>query len=166
MSLVRRASFAVQALLFLSLSGVQGGRAAMPKAPANDALAPAIESLDSQLFDAFNHCRLDAFAALLAEDIEFYHDIGGLSRSRHDVVESVKNNICGKVTRELVPGTLEVYPIPGYGAVELGVHRFHHPGHEDVEPVGEGRFVHIWHQTGDGWKLSRVISFAHHALAR
>jgi len=25
----------------------------------------------------------------------------------------------------------------GYGAVEMGVHRFHHPGHEDTEGVGE-----------------------------
>ena len=60
-------------------------------------------------------------------DLEFYHDKSGLSIGRQAMVEGVKNNICGKVTRELVPGTLEVYPIANYGAVEIGVHRFHHP---------------------------------------
>jgi len=45
-----------------------------------------------------------------------------------------------KVTRELIPGSLEVYPLHGYGAVEIGVHRFHHPGDSDV---GEAKFVQL-----------------------
>ena len=48
------------------------------------------------------------------------------------------------MTRELVPGTLQVYYMKGYGAVEMGVHRFHPPGHEDTEAVGEGKFIHLW----------------------
>jgi hypothetical protein len=36
--------------------------------------------------------------------------------------------------RELVPGTLQVYPVKDYGAIEMGVHRFHHPGHEKEWP--------------------------------
>jgi hypothetical protein len=39
-------------------------------------------------------------------------------------VEALKNNICGKVRRELVAGTLEVYPLHGFGAVEIGVLAF------------------------------------------
>jgi hypothetical protein len=72
------------------------------------------------------------------------------------------------VTRELVPGTLEVYPIADYGAVEIGVHRFHHPGHETTESVGEAKFIQLWQkEKKDGsWKLTRVISFDHHALAK
>jgi hypothetical protein len=79
--------------------------------------------LDAQLFDAYNHCDLGKFGSLLADDLKFYHDAGGFSRSRQTTIEGVKNNICGKLTRELVPGTLEVYPIANYGAVEIGVHR-------------------------------------------
>lgn len=60
-------------------------------------------------------------------DIPDLRDKGGLSSGRQALVEGVKNNICGKVTRELVPRTLEVYPIANYGAVEIGVHRFYHP---------------------------------------
>jgi len=52
------------------------------------------------------------------------------------LTDRAKKNICGKVTRELLPGTMLVYPLKGYGAVERGVHRFHHPGHEDTEGVG------------------------------
>jgi hypothetical protein len=34
-----------------------------------------------------------------------------LSGGRPALVEGIKNNICGKLTRELVSGTLEEYPI-------------------------------------------------------
>ncbi|HTV56370.1 MAG TPA: DUF4440 domain-containing protein, partial [Terriglobia bacterium] len=76
------------------------------------------------------------------------------------LLDGIKNNICGKVTRELVPGTLEVYPIAHYGAVEIGVHTFHHPGHP--ENVGEAKFVQLWQNKNGNWQLTRVISFDHH----
>ncbi len=134
-------------------------------AEAVDPMRQAVERLDTELFDAYNHCDLEKFGSLLAEDIEFYHDVDGLSTGRAAIVEAVKNNICGKVSRELVPGTMEVYPLGHYGAVEIGVHRFHHPGHDDTQPVGEARFVHVWHFVDGRWELARVISFDHHALA-
>ena len=133
---------------------------------APDALFQTIQSLDTQLFDAYNHCDLDKFGSLLADDLEFYHDVSGLSRSRQASLEALKKNICGKVTRELVRGTLEVYPIANYGAVEIGVHRFHHPGHEETEPVGEAKFIHLWQNTKGSWKLTRIISFDHHPLKK
>ena len=133
-----------------------------------DPLFQTIQSLDTQLFEAYNHCDLEKLGSLLADDLEFYHDKTGLSRGRPALVEAIKNNICGKVTRELVPGTLEVYPIADYGAVEIGVHRFHHPGHETTESVGEAKFIQLWQkEKKDGsWKLTRAISFDHHALAK
>ena len=129
-------------------------------APAPDPLFQTIQSLDAKLFDAYNHCDLEKFGSLLADDLEFYHDKSGLSSGRQALVEGVKNNICGKVTRELVPGTLEVYPIANYGAVEIGVHRFHHPGQD--ESVGEAKFIHLWQNKDGVWKITRVISFDHH----
>ena len=131
-----------------------------------DPLFKTIQSLDTQLFDAYNHCDLDKFGSLLADDLEFYHDKTGLSRGRPALVEGIKNNICGKVTRELVPGTLEVYPIANYGAVEIGIHRFHHPGHEEPGSVGEARFIHLWQNKDGAWKVTRVISFDHQSLAK
>jgi hypothetical protein len=134
--------------------------------PATDPLFNTIQSLDTQLFDAYNHCDLEKFGSFLADDLEFYHDKTGLSRGRATLVEGIKNNICGKVTRELVPGTLEVYPVANYGAVEIGVHRFHHPGHEEAGSVGEAKFIHLWQNKDGVWKITRVISFDHQSLAK
>jgi ketosteroid isomerase-like protein len=131
--------------------------------PPDDPLFRTVAALDTQVFDAFNRCDLDTLGRLFADDLEFYHDIDGLSRSRATFIEAVKNNICGKVTRELIPDTLEVYPMKG-GAIEIGVHRFHHPGKDDVEPIGEGQFTHIWQVKDGQWIITRVISYDHHVV--
>ncbi len=133
---------------------------------SQEQLNKAVASLDAALFDTYNRCELDKFAAFFTEDVEFYHDQTGLSAGKAALIGALKNNICGKVTRELVPGTLQVYPIKGYGAVEMGVHRFHHPGHEDTEGVGEGRFIHLWQYKDSAWKITRVISYDHHPAAK
>ena len=133
---------------------------------SQEELVKAITTLDAELFDAYNTCNLEKFGSLIAEDVEFYHDQGGVTLGRAALVESVKNNICGKVTRELVPGTLEAHYMKGYGAVEMGVHRFHHPGHDDTEPLGEGKFIHLWQYKDGAWKITRVISYDHHAVAK
>jgi hypothetical protein len=54
----------------------------------------------------------------------------------------------------------------GYGMLETGVHRFHHPGHEDTEGVGEGQFIHLWQYKGGAWKITRVISYDHHPAGK
>jgi ketosteroid isomerase-like protein len=159
------ASFLV-GFLMGSTAHAQAPTPVAPVAAEHDALFATIQSLDTRLFDAYNHCDLTTFGSLLAEDLEFYHDKTGLMRGRQAVVDAVKNNICGKVTRELVPGTLEVYPIANYGAVEIGVHRFHHPGDKGTEGVGEAKFIHLWQETDGTWKVTRVISFDHHGAAK
>jgi hypothetical protein len=160
---MKRTSAAIVSLLLITLFAInlnaQGS--ASP-----DALFQSVQSLDSQLFDAYNHCDLQKLGSMVADDLEFYHDVTGFSPGRQALVDGIKNNICGKVTRELVPGTLEVYPIANYGAVEIGVHRFHHPGHENTEPVGEAKFLMLWQNKGGVWKITRVFSFDHHALTK
>jgi ketosteroid isomerase-like protein len=121
----------------------------------------AITALDAALFDSYNKCDLAKFDSFFVDDVEFYHDHTGLTVGRKALTESIKNNICGKTTRELVPGTLEVYPIHGYGAVEIGVHRFHHPGTQDHDVVGEAKFIHLWQYKDGAWKITRVISYDH-----
>jgi Domain of unknown function (DUF4440) len=133
-------------------------------APAPDTLFQTIQSLDTQLFDAYNQCDLQKLGSLVTEDLEFYHDKTGLAVGRQALVDAVKKNICGKVTRQLVPGTLEVYPIASYGAMEIGVHRFHHPGND--ADVGEAKFVMLWRNKDGVWQITRVISFDHHAAAK
>lgn len=99
--------FARNVLLLLSLLAAPAARvdAQPPPDPAVQAeLFRTISSLDSAFFDAYNRCDLEKIGSLLTEDLEFYHDQTGLSRSRQASVDAVKQNICGKVRREALQG--------------------------------------------------------------
>jgi Domain of unknown function (DUF4440) len=128
--------------------------------PAQDALYQTIASLDAQLFDAYNHCDLVKLGSMVTDDLEFYHDKTGLAVGKQIFLESIKTNICGKVTRQLVAGSLEAHPLDHYGAVEIGSHTFHHPGHES-DPAGVAKFVMLSQFKDGTWKISRVISYDH-----
>ena len=128
-------------------------------------LEHAITELDRQLFDAYNHCDLKKFDSLLADDVEFYHDQGGVTLGHAALTESVKNNICtGDTQRVLVPGTLKTYYMKGYGAIEMGVHRFLHAKTEATNGTGEASFVHLWQCKNGVWKLARALSYDHHSV--
>lgn len=116
-----------------------------------------IISLDKKLFDAYNSCDIETQAELLSEDLEFYHDKGGLSTSKTDLLKSLESNICGKVTRKLVKNSIEVHEIPGFGAVEIGLHKFYNNQEPDA-PSKASRFITIWKKENADWKVSRVIS--------
>lgn len=119
-----------------------------------------IAGLDSTLFGAYNNCTqgqfLDQYASLFSEDLEFYHDKGGFSTSKGEMVDGVKNHICGKVQRELLKGSIEVSPVPGFGAIEIGSHRFHNLVEKSTSQYS--RFVIVWHFKNDEWIVTRVIS--------
>ncbi len=169
-----RKQFGLQiAALILSLLAAPRGRmiaqttAAAPAATTlakPDALFQTISALDTRLFNAYNNCDLDTLAAMVSDDLEFYHDKTGLSLGRTVFIDAIKKNICGKVHRDLVPGTLEVYPLNGYGAVEIGVHRFTHPGLDDE--LGEAKFITLWQNKSGAWKVTRVISYDHEPLKK
>jgi hypothetical protein len=128
-----------------------------PYVPASKELHDAITRMDSIFFDAYNNCKLDVFESVISQDLEFYHDQGGLSTSKSELITALKNNICGKVTRELLEGSIEVYPIPNYGAVQMGAHRFYNKENNNTASQ-YAKFVQIWHQEDGMWKLTRVIS--------
>ena len=127
-------------------------------------LARAVTELDKQLFDAYNTCDLDKMRSMVDENLEFYHDKTGLAVGRQVFLDAIKNNICGKVQRILLQGTLKVYPIKDYGAVEMGVHRFTHPWKQDHGVVGEAEFIHLWQYKNGAWRITRAISYDHHGL--
>ena len=120
-------------------------------------LYDSIATMDAMWEDAYNNCKLDVMEELISEDLEFYHDQGGLMTSKQKLNEALKNNICGKVTRQLKEGSLEVYPIKGYGAVEMGLHAFHNKKEPGLE-VHYSNFVHIWKRDNAKWRITRVIS--------
>ena len=126
--------------------------------PLYDELA----GMDKALFEAaFLTCDAARFKAIFTEDAEFYHDRTGASFG--DAARTMKS--CPRdngVTRTLLPGSLEVYPLQGYGAVQMGRHVFARAGEAGSE---EAKFVHLWKREGDGWRLARVLSFDHRPSA-
>ncbi|TDD98595.1 nuclear transport factor 2 family protein [Flavobacterium cellulosilyticum] len=128
--------------------------------PDNQILYDTIVKLDSIFFEAYNTCNLnlDKYGSFFSDNIEFYHDQGGLMTSKQDIIAATKKNICGKVTRELVKGSIEVYPIKDFGAIEIGLHKFHN----NQEPIGTpskvGRFLIVWENKNSDWKIKRVVS--------
>ena len=135
-------------------------------APPDD-LAATIAALDTAAFDAFNHCdapgQLDKYASFFAPDVEFYHDLGGVTWTRDDMIAQTKQNVCGKFQRELVPGTLKVWPIKDYGALARGEHRFCHykPGGTTHPCEGQAEFTILWKHQGDAWIITRAFSYGH-----
>ena len=137
---------------------------APPNPQSSDSLFRTIASLDSALFDAYNKCDLPRLGSFVAEDLEFYHDQTGLARGRQSLIDGVRKNICGKVRRDLVRGSLEVHPLKGYGAVETGEHLFCDPRvHRvcDDATSGIAKFVTLWQLKDGTWSVTRVISYDH-----
>ncbi len=129
--------------------------------PQDTALYRAITHMDSVMFDAFNQADLETLKKVFATSLEFYHDTGGMN-GYESSMESFKNlfkNVPG-LKRELVPGSLEVYPIPNYGAVEIGQHRFIHV-ENGKQVVATYKFIHTWQFKDGVWKATRVISVGH-----
>ena len=119
---------------------------------------------DSTLFDASNNCDSVTYRKFFTDDLEFYHDIGGLSVGIKIEMQGFRE-MCARgshIRRELIKGTLEVYPIKNYGAIEIGIHRFFHTNKGQQEkPSGTYKFIHVWQKKDGQWKISRVISYAH-----
>ena len=125
--------------------------------PKSQELYTTIVHMDSVYFNAYNTCDMVTQAQIYSDSIEFYHDKGGLQRSKQALLDALKKNICGKVTRVLVKGSIEVYPIPGYGAVEIALHRF--INHEENDHLSQpDRFIIVWRNLNNKWQITRVIS--------
>jgi hypothetical protein len=159
-----------QGISIQSPSGPMGGSRMMAPEIAETAtsgtLYDELAALDARVFElAFVACDGERLRTLFTDDIEFYHDQNGL-QSADDMRRSWANlstECPGKkgVTRELVDGSLEVYPVADYGAVQMGEHRFIHA---DGAEGAVAKFVHLWKKTDDGWKISRVLSIDHQPI--
>ena len=127
------------------------------------ALFDSLSVADSLLFDAFFvRCDAEATIAMYATDPEFYHDRDGL-KIGVAAMDAFRNN-CPRargVRRAIVPGTVRVYGIAGYGAVQLGRHRFIP---SDGSPHTEAKFIQLWQRTPNGWRATRTISIDHRQL--
>ena len=130
---------------------------------ASKDLYDSIAYLDSVFFNAFNTRNLDKLKTFLSEDLEFYHDLGGVTNYNQNV-DAFKKTFESdrRVRRKLVESTLEVYPIKDYGAVETGIHRFYATEKGQQEKLSsEAKFVQVWQKKDGEWKITRIISYGH-----
>ncbi len=125
-------------------------------------LYETLKAKDHLLFEVgFNQCNLDEIEKLIMDDIEFYHDKDGITRSKKKFLSSIKNNLCTSGTniikRVLDEASFEVFPLYEegklYGAIQNGVHSF-----GQTQAV----YSHVWLLEKEKWKLSRVLSYNHH----
>jgi hypothetical protein len=67
-----------------------------------------------------------------------------------------------KMRRTLLAGSLQVYAIKNFGAIQMGAHVFYQT--DGVAPermVGQPQFMHIWKKTVHGWKIVKIVSYDH-----
>jgi len=126
--------------------------------PDNAELYKEIVAMDTEFFAAYNSCDLKRQNDFYSDSIEFFHDQGGLMTSKKGILEATEKNICGKVTRHLVPGSIEVYPIKDFGAIEFGEHTFKN-NQERADTASQiGKFVIFWQKIDSEWKITKVVS--------
>jgi len=132
------------------------------KAQTKTELFKTIKAKDSLLFKiGFNECKLNLIEKLVVDDIEFYHDKDGITKSKTKFVSSINNNLCssGKniLNRTLDDVPFEVFPLYKenklYGALQKGMHSFGNT---------KASYSHLWLLEKKEWKLARVVSYNHH----
>nr|WP_294816408.1 nuclear transport factor 2 family protein [uncultured Sphingomonas sp.] len=149
------------------------GLALVQSAPADparpDAAAHAqddVRSADAAFWDAFNRCDRAAMGRFFSDDAEFYHDQTGVTRSRGAIVESLVRGPCGTpglhLRRAVVADSVQVSPVPGFGAVMAGRHVFYaKQGNAPEVAATEARFTAVWQHRQGRWEMTRVVSYDH-----
>ncbi|MGN6508706.1 MAG: nuclear transport factor 2 family protein [Chitinophaga sp.] len=137
----------------------------------SEQLTQLILKKDSLFWHAYNTCDTKASAAFFSDDVEFYHDKGGITLGLTNLVQSLKDGLCKqpdefRLRREAVPGTVHVFPLSKndvfYGAVISGEHYFYinqkgKPEYRD----GWAKFTHLWLKQNVEWKMTRILSYDH-----
>jgi len=159
-------SFIAFYLLLLIIFGCSSNKKSTGQinaAPLSTELYNTIAYLDSALFDAFNKGDISVLQTFLSEELEFYHDLGGVTNYNQNI-EAFKKAFTSdrKLRRELVTGSMEVHPIKDFGAVQTGVHRFYVTEKGQKEKLSsEAKFVNLWQNRNEVWKITEIISYGH-----
>lgn len=125
-----------------------------------------IRAADAQFWRAYNACDTTAMDPLISQDVEFYHDKGGLTLGRKALVDSIRNNLCSNpdfhLRRELVEGSLEFHHLNGGYGLLSGTHRFYVLETGKPERLdGQARFTTLFKLNDGAWQMHRVLSYDH-----
>jgi ketosteroid isomerase-like protein len=142
-----------------------------PGAVARPGLAEEIRAADAEFFKAFfDTCDIATIRRYVTDDFEMFHDKGGrVAATGAELVKSAEDKCRRQAegtdflsTRKLLPDTLEVHAINGYGAISTGRHEFFAVKAGEPDRLTEtGQFTIVWKEEDGQWKLARALSFDH-----
>jgi hypothetical protein len=142
-----------------------------PGPQATPALREAVLRADAEFFKAvFDTCDIETVKGYVTEDFEMFHDKGGrVDTSGAQFVRDIEakcrrqqEGVDFLSRRELVPESVQVYPINHYGAVQTGTHRFYAIAKGKPDRLTEvAQFMSIWKEENGHWRLARAISYDH-----
>ena len=123
---------------------------------------------DDAYWAAYNRVDPAGMNALLADDVEFYHDRGG-SLIGKKVLAAVNMGMAAsehKLRREALPGTVKFFPMRKddvlYGYLVSGEHQFFVlPKGQPEFLAGRAFFTQLMVLQGTEWKISRIFSYEH-----
>jgi hypothetical protein len=130
----------------------------------------AVLERDRLFWKAYNACDVKTMGEFFTEDVEFYHDRGGMTLGLANLVGSLRTNLCSnpdwRLRREPVEGTVRVFPLKKdnvvYGAILSGEHLFYILESGKPESLdGRARFTHLWTLKDGTWRMARVFSYDH-----
>jgi hypothetical protein len=154
-SIMKKVSFLIGVATMIASAAFAQKQQTFTYKPKSPELERTITGLDSTFFNASYTCDFAKIDAMLADSMEFYHENGGLLTSKKILLGALKDNVCGKVKRIMVKGSLEVYPIGDDSAAEFGLHQF--LSEETDEPSKPNRFMIIWRQKNGKWQITRIV---------
>ncbi len=125
---------------------------------------------DSLFWLSYNNCDTTGYNNLFSDDLEFYHDKGGITLGVQGLALSLAKNLCSnkdfRVFREEVKGSVKLFPLEKngevYGAILSGEHIFYIKEKDKPQRVdGRAKFTHLWLLKDGVWKMTRILSFDH-----
>src|SRR5882672_3810426 len=70
-----------------------------------------ITTKDSLFWVSYNSCDTEFMKQFIADDVEFYHDKGGITNGGENLINTIKKNLCSndafRLRREAVKGTVK-----------------------------------------------------------
>ncbi|MEI9920906.1 MAG: nuclear transport factor 2 family protein [Bacteroidota bacterium] len=136
---------------------------------AND-ITRLITTKDSLFWVSYNSCDTEFMKQFISDDVEFYHDKGGVTNGGENLVNTIKKNLCSndayRLRREAVKGTVKVFPLRDnnvvYGAIISGEHVFYILENGKPEFLdGLAKFSQLWILKNNEWKMTRILSYDH-----
>jgi hypothetical protein len=129
--------------------------------PVSKELYDIIFQKDNAMFNAFNARELEKLKTILGKDLEVFQD-NTVVRNYQQTIEAFTDlfNKDYVLKRELLKGSMEVYPIKDYGAIQTGKHMFCHTENGKLD-CGTFKFVQTWQKKNGEWKVTRIITYDH-----